>query len=108
MVRYLKAMGIAPYVLHDKDSQVAGARVFNSSIVTEVGSSDRITMMEDCIEDVLGYPVPARDKPFAAYSTASKWGRTWSDVPITWRQACERIFALEFSSQVESPSLVQQ
>lgn len=30
-------------------------------------------MMEECIEDELGYPAPSSEKPFKAYQKVQEW-----------------------------------
>ncbi|EJS68620.1 AAA family ATPase [Bacillus cereus] len=96
MVRYLKAMGIHPYVIHDKDTGTAGAEVFNAPIEEVVGSEKRY-MLVNCIEDVLGCPVPSAEKPYKAYRyITSNWGEDWDTVSGDWKTIVETLFVDSF------------
>jgi putative ATP-dependent endonuclease of the OLD family len=94
LTKYLKAMGITPTVIHDRDAGVAGAAKFNGPIVATVGKENVITL-EECIEDVLGYSPPSSEKPYTAYAVAQKWGSRWEDVPPSWRQVVEKALDLK-------------
>ncbi|OEI75650.1 hypothetical protein BG616_16190 [Bacillus subtilis] len=97
LVKYLNAMGIRPFVIHDKDTGTAGAEVFNQPILKLVGE-DRIFPLENCIEDILGYPAPISEKPFRAYRyIISNWGETWAECTSgDWKTLVERIFTTSF------------
>ncbi|WP_263597053.1 ATP-dependent nuclease [Metabacillus idriensis] len=68
LVRYLKALGIHPFVIHDMDSGKAHAYKFNEPIVIVLGDEEKRVMLENCIEDILGYKAPSKEKPYKAYS----------------------------------------
>ncbi|HBL24926.1 MAG TPA: hypothetical protein DDZ40_12545 [Deltaproteobacteria bacterium] len=91
--KYLKAMGITPFVIHDRDRGIAGAERFNAPIQEVVGV-DNVIQLEECLEQVLGYTPPQSEKPFAAYSFAKGWGETWNDLPERWRLVMERAFEI--------------
>lgn len=97
LVKYLNAMGLRPFVIHDKDTGTAGAEVFNQPILELVGE-DRIFPLENCIEDILGYPAPTSEKPFRAYRyIISNWGETWAECTSgEWKTLVERIFTTSF------------
>lgn len=97
LVKYLNAMGLRPFVIHDKDTGTAGAEVFNQPILELVGE-DRIFPLENCIEDILGYPAPNYEKPFKAYRyIISNWGETWDECTSgDWKTLVERIFTTSF------------
>ncbi|WP_413299728.1 AAA family ATPase [Bacillus sp. 1P10SD] len=97
LVKYLNAMGLRPFVIHDKDTGTAGAEVFNQPILELVGE-DRIFPLENCIEDILGYPAPTSEKPFRAYRYInSNWGETWPECSSgEWKTLVERIFTTSF------------
>ena len=92
--KYLKAMGITPFIIHDRDGGIAAAEKFNAPIEEIVGK-ENVVKLEECLEDVLGYAPPATEKPFAAYSFAEGWGDAWSDVPERWKLVMERAFEIE-------------
>jgi len=91
LTKYLKAMGISPFVIHDRDGATPGAAKFNAPIEEVVGK-ENVIKLEECLEDVLGYATPAMEKPFTAYSFAKNWGDAWSDVPEKWRFVVEKAF----------------
>lgn len=91
LVKYLKAMDIHPFVIHDRDKGTKGAEVFNQSILEALGDSEKIMMMHECIEDELGYQPPSSEKPFKAYQFVSQW-KSWDDVPDNWKEKMGIIF----------------
>jgi len=93
LAKYLKAMGIMPFVIHDRDGGVAGAEKFNAPIEAAVGK-ENVIQLEECLEDVLGYAPPSNEKPFAAYTCTKSWGDSWADVPEKWRLVMERAFEI--------------
>lgn len=98
-IKYLKAMNIDLFVVHDKDSKTEGAAKMNPKILESLGDkTDDRYMMEDCIEDVLGYPAPSQDKPFRAYEHTKEWSE-WKDIPKKWKDVVKIIFS-EFADQL--------
>lgn len=98
LVKYFVAMGIQPYVIHDKDAGTAGAEKFNEPIVRVVGEDRRI-MLENCIEDVLGYTAPKYEKPYRAHRYLnSNWGNNWDEVSGPWKSTMESLFEESFKS----------
>ena len=66
LIKYLRAMQIDIYVMHDKDEQ-PGAVVFNEPIRQALNKDSHLFVLENCVEDVLGYSAPTSDKPYKAY-----------------------------------------
>jgi len=93
LAKYLKVMGITPFVIHDRDGGVAGAEKFNAPIEAAVGKAN-VIQLEECLENVLGYAPPSTEKPFTAYSFTKSWGDSWTDVPEKWRLVMERAFEI--------------
>ena len=91
LVKYLKAMDIHPFVIHDRDQGKQRAEIFNQPILDAVGNSAKIMMMEECIEDELGYPAPSVEKPYEAYKFVHNW-KSWEDVPQKWKEKMKKIF----------------
>lgn len=86
LVKYLKSLSIIPFVIHDKDL-VDGATKFNIPILEALDNveSNRF-VVENTIEDILGYPEPSNDKPYKAYKYISEnWGENWIDIQENWR-----------------------
>lgn len=92
LVKYLVAMGIAPIVVHDRDSGIAGAVVFNQPIADALGGVGKLIHMCENIEDEIGYAAPTSEKPFKAYQETQKWGDDWAGVPETWKTKMNEIF----------------
>jgi hypothetical protein len=95
LVKYLHELGIKPFVVHDADIGVPGAERFNQPIADAVGRADSIIVLENCLEDLLGYAVPSNDKPFQAFIQTERW-TTIADVPERWKAAIDHIFAYAF------------
>lgn len=82
LVKYLKAMGIQPYVIHDEDRGNEKAESYNQPILKALGDSSKRVMLSNCIEDVLGYPAPSNEKPYHAYKHISRnWEDRWDNIP---------------------------
>ncbi len=92
LVKYLVAMGITPIVVHDRDSGVTGAEIFNQPIADALGGVGKIIQMCENIEDEIGYKAPTYEKPFKAYLETQKWGDEWESVPEKWKQKMLEIF----------------
>jgi hypothetical protein len=84
LVKYLQALAIEPFVIHDRDQGTAGAEVFNPHILAAAGAPERVAMLEECIEHALGYQPPSSDKPYHAYQAASGWA-DFEAVPAAWK-----------------------
>jgi len=93
LAKYLKVLGITPFVIHDRDGGVEGAEKFNAPIEAAVGK-DNVIQLVECLEEVLGYAPPSAEKPFVAYSFAKGWGDAWTDVPEKWRLVMEQAFEI--------------
>lgn len=99
LVKYLKALGFDPYVIHDLDSGKEHAEKFNLPIKEAVGNTSHLFPLVNCIEDVLGYPAPSVNKPFKAYEYIKKsWGADWETVDKNWRSIIETVF---FGSSID-------
>jgi hypothetical protein len=84
-------MGIQPIVVHDRDANVKNAEIFNQPIKDALGAGGKIILMEENVEDVIGY-VATYEKPFKAYTQTKDWGENWQDIPQNWRNKLEEIF----------------
>ncbi|MEQ7054027.1 AAA family ATPase [Paenibacillaceae sp. P-4] len=91
LVKYLKKLSVPIYVIHDRDRGVAGAEKFNLPIVTAVGNSACVSVLEECLEECLGYQAPSSDKPFRTHLETSKW-KEKSDIPESWKTVFQRAF----------------
>ncbi len=98
LVKYLKAMGIHPYVMHDKDEGNEHAEKFNEPIKSAVDDDSRLFILENCMEDILGYNAPSSEKPYKAYQYINMhWDNDWAKVESSWKKIMEVIFRESFS-----------
>lgn len=98
-IRYLKALSVDLFVVHDEDAGTAGAMIMNAPILTALGNdSTKRLMMHNCVEDELGYTAPKSDKPFKAYKQVKDW-QTWDDVPDNWKNKMKIVFS-EFADEL--------
>lgn len=92
-IRYLKALSVDLFVVHDEDAGTTGAMIMNAPILTALGNdSTKRLMMHNCVEDELGYTAPKSDKPFKAYKQVKDW-QTWDDVPDNWKNKMKIVFS---------------
>lgn len=92
LIKYLKSMGINPYVMHDRDANTPKAESFNEPIFNALKDKSHLFILEECIEDILGYTPPSIDKPYNAYKyIEDNWGDSWESVDKDWREIVEKI-----------------
>lgn len=92
IIKYLKAMNINVFVMHDKDENKDGAKKFNEPIRNALGNDEKLVVLENCIEDVLGYQAPSFDKPYKAYEYTNKNWEDWNSIPQNWKDIMAQIF----------------
>lgn len=92
IIKYLKAMQISIHVMHDEDSKVDGASKFNDPIREALNNDNRLHVLKDCIEDVLGYNVPKSDKPYEAFRFMEEHWNNYYCIGQEWRKIIERLF----------------
>lgn len=96
-VKYLKAMNVDIFVVHDEDANTQGAVRMNQPILDALNNdASKRLMMHNCIEDELGYSAPTSDKPYKAYQYVNNWN-SWDEIPETWRNKVQHIFAQYFN-----------
>ncbi|WP_408008305.1 ATP-dependent nuclease [Pseudalkalibacillus sp. A8] len=105
LVKYLKALGINPFVIHDRDAGTEKAFGFNKFILEAVGNEDQVIVLEECMEDLLGYKPVSDNKPYRAYQFIEQnWGEDWEQVNPQWKSIIE--FLIHSRSVSESQSKV--
>ncbi|SQF70730.1 ATP-dependent nuclease [Streptococcus sanguinis] len=97
VIKYMRAMGIIPYVMHDKDSGTTGAVKFNQPIREALECDSKLFVLEECIEEVLGYEAPSADKPYNAFKyIQDNWitedRYDYDKISEKWRNTFEKIF----------------
>lgn len=100
LVKYLKSMGISPFVIHDRDSTVPGAAIMNEPIRKALDNDERLFVVEECIEDILGYIPPSADKPFKAFEFIQENWRDangnydYNKISEKWREILNALFEI--------------
>ncbi|HHE0364390.1 ATP-dependent nuclease [Vibrio alginolyticus] len=85
IAKYLNALDLNYIFMHDRDAGTEKAEAMNAPILAQTGPDRRI-MIEECIEDLLGYDSPSNEKPFKAYQhIALNWGDDFNDLPEDWK-----------------------
>lgn len=92
LIKYLRAMQIDIYVMHDKDENTPGAVKFNEPIRQALDNDSHLFVLENCVEDVLGYTAPASNKPYKAYCYVNKNWKEWGNVREEWKTIIQNIF----------------
>lgn len=98
LVKYLKLLGLNPFVIHDKDL-IDGATKFNQPILEAIGNENDRLMLENCMEEVLGYDPPNDNKPYEAYKfIQTNWKEEdgWIGVSNYWKTLIETIIFKEY------------
>ncbi|ACZ11979.1 ATP-dependent nuclease [Sulfurospirillum deleyianum] len=97
LVKYLNSMGLDYFVIHDRDRGTDRAENYNIHILTAMNNQEsKRIMMEECIEDELGYPAPSSEKPYNAYQKTQEW-ENWESVPDTWKTKMQIVFSEYFN-----------
>lgn len=92
-IKYLRSMNVDLFVVHDRDQGVEGAEIMNQPILESLGGDNsKRLMMEECVENELGYPSPSSDKPYKAYEHVKNWTK-WDDVPANWKAKMKIVFS---------------
>lgn len=92
VIKYLKAMSFKEIkVMHDLDENTPDAAKFNVHIQNALDNDANLFPIKNCIEDLLGYVAPIKDKPFMAYKKTLEWG-SFDDIPPICRNVFDKIF----------------
>jgi putative ATP-dependent endonuclease of OLD family len=98
-IKYLQALSVDVFVVHDEDAKTPGAEKMNGPILQALGGNEtKRLMMHNCIEDELGYKAPSSDKPYHAFLVVKDWNN-WHCVPENWKQIVRKVFS-EFSEDL--------
>lgn len=92
LIKYLRAMQIDIYVMHDRDENTSGAVIFNEPIRQALDNDKHLFVLRNCIEDVLGYTAPTSDKPYKAYCYINKNWNKWKSIKEEWKTIVQNIF----------------
>jgi predicted ATP-dependent endonuclease of OLD family len=86
LAKYLKALNVDFCVIHDRDKGMVKAEIFNQPILEAAGDSNLVIVLEECLEDILGYKAPSNEKPFRVFKETLKWQGEWNNIPEKFRQ----------------------
>ena len=85
IAKYLNALSVNYIFMHDRDAGTERAEAMNAPILEQTGE-DRRVMIEECIEDLLGYDAPSAEKPYKAYQhIQNNWPDNFNDLPGDWK-----------------------
>jgi predicted ATP-dependent endonuclease of OLD family len=85
IAKYLNALDVNYMFMHDRDAGTERAAAMNAPILAQTGNDRRI-MIEECIEDLLGYAAPSSEKPYKAYlHIQNNWGDSFEELPNDWK-----------------------
>lgn len=85
IAKYLNALDVNYIFMHDRDAGTDRAEAMNAPILAQTGEERRI-MIEECIEDLLGYPAPSAEKPYKAHlHIQQSWGDDFAGLPNNWK-----------------------
>lgn len=86
LAKYLNALDVNYMIMHDRDHGTERAEAMNPKILSVTGS-DRRVMVEECIEDILGYAPPSSEKPYRAYKyIEDNWPSEFIKLPENWKK----------------------
>lgn len=91
IAKYLNALDVNYIFMHDRDAGTEKAAAMNAPILVQTGEDRRI-MIEECIEDLLGYDAPNSEKPYKAHvHIEGNWGQDFTDLPNDWKSIFIRL-----------------
>jgi predicted ATP-dependent endonuclease of OLD family len=93
LAQYFHALKVNFKIIHDRDKGTPGAEIFNDPIANAAGGSEKVFQLHECIEDVLGYKAPSKDKPHKAFEFLTGEGETWEDLPEQLRKLMQWAFS---------------
>lgn len=91
VIKYLKELGIEPYVMHDGDFTVRKAASYNIHIKNALQNDNKLFVLSNNLEQTLGYRSSKIDKPYKAYLKIRDW-KKWTDIPKDWRVLLKKIY----------------
>lgn len=90
LLRYMNAMHIEYTVIHDADMD-SRAENLNNPIKSLVVDNCRVFPLLNCLEDILGYKPPTKEKPFRVFKVSNSWAN-WNDIPEEFRNLLCNVF----------------
>lgn len=91
IAKYLNALDVNYMFMHDRDAGTERAAAMNAPILAQTGEDRRI-MIEECIEDLLGYAAPSSEKPYKAHlHIQNHWADNFDGLPNDWKSTFIRL-----------------
>lgn len=85
IAKYLNALNVDYIFMHDRDAGTPRAEAMNDPILAQTGEERRV-MIEECIEDLLGYEAPSSEKPYKAHvHIEENWSNEFDELPRDWK-----------------------
>lgn len=103
IAKYLNALNVDYIFMHDRDRGTDRAEAMNEPILVQTGEARRI-MIEECIENILGYEPPSSDKPYRAHKYIDdNWKEDFASLPENWRGIFIKLYSpyLDHLAQVK-------
>jgi predicted ATP-dependent endonuclease of OLD family len=92
LVNYFQSLGIDHcFVIHDRDQGVQRAEEVNPRILSAIQDENKRVMLKECIEDVLGYDSPSKDKPYKAFIETKDWN-SYEEIPENLKIVLSKVF----------------
>ena len=86
IAKYLNALGLEYHLIHDRDYNQKVSEGTNAAIKDAAGE-ERVTLLAECMEHVLGYDPPSKEKPYTAYKFIEEnWGDSFEEISETWKE----------------------
>lgn len=95
LVKYLKDLNMAVYVMHDRDKGVTGAECFNEHIANAIDDADKLVVLVENLENAIGYEPQTYDKPYRVFKKSLSWSSK-ENVPEAWRIAFCKLFQIDW------------
>lgn len=103
IAKYLNALDVNYIFMHDRDAGTERAEAMNAPILEQTGE-DRRVMIEECIEDLLGYSAPGSEKPYKAYQhIQDNWPDDFNDLPGDWKSTFIQLCSPYLDHLIEVP-----
>lgn len=90
LANYFNALNLDFTVIHDKDSKTVSVK-YNEPI-KKAAKEKKVIVLEECLEETLGYKAPNSEKPYTVYKFFSD--RTLENLPSKWTAVISEAFEI--------------
>lgn len=93
LAKYLNALGINYIIMHDSDIGIERSERLNP-LIGQITTENRRIVVNNNIEDILGYNPPSKDKPYKAYKhILENWENSFEGLPENWKNIFIKLFS---------------